>query len=955
MWLRDDDDDDDDTTKKGRATTGQGRKPSRRRKATQGDLQVRMCLGEPLSFHMAKLVADGLIAKVSALPADLVNKPDLHQPLIAMCKAIYDTMKQKFMSHPLADDPKYMADFAELVFSVMTVFMCLHPVECERPRPNIVREASRCIRESPKLTGPTSELAKAMLSFKGAERTLDAASRHAASGMADDASSASFVAGVDSFEAAFGQAFDDLEVWLVPSDGPPQTMKRLTVAFQGIGSMQVQLMSSLERWSATALAEQIETVRTILANMTELLECGILVTIAEVQSKVFSAFHALAPVVEAPGLGHELPARDLDGATCGVQPAPVERPPSQAPPDAMTTLHLLAGKKSVEGDRPHAAAVRAVRAEVNTFIDYMSKLAETTCKLTESTDKRAGETTFDTGCSPEDCENDLKITGVFMLKLLDFMQATLDVTAIASFEPLQSIVNIERVQVDRILTFIQASAALDLCLLPDGEWPLACRCSVDPGPTIDLMSQSIRIFKEDIAKPITTTHVTPFLNIALADIGNAIMTVKLLDETVMRDQPATDLLGMVIREPPWETLLTDEEIVLHEDADGFALQGALYNRAYSEFAELVMATGMIEVNMQMLLPKGSKKVMMQAPLAGMYLRTICVVRDASVVAAYLQRNILDRDAKDAPLSDDSINHNFASALGCFNKLIADMDSLLQGSEAFSLESEGWDLALSMPMARAWCKSMFVFGDRSLSALISLWMRGLTSVAEACASACPNWQAAFNNKVLNLPLLQRICSGRLSAIAASHNKLHDYMSKLNTMANHLQISPRLKEHELCAEPIAVALNIMAKASDAVTICTGAAILADGTHDLQASAKAKNFLKQYEASGAQRELPATFFDELRLLSKGAAVMRMPQQSSSLGGATDMTDCQDAEAATRSGASVTSSIKAEARAHDALRSIVKAEGSGSASSVVLAAASATVAKKTPALRRARGATKQ
>ena len=192
----------------------------------------------------------------------------------------------------------------------------------------------------------------------------------------------------------------------------------------------------------------------------------------------------------------------------------------------------------------------------------------------------------------------------------------------------------------------------------------------------------------------------------------------------------------------------------------------------------------------------------------------------------------------------------------------------------ALDAERMPLPLAVPInsIRQWTANMGVFGG-VLQKQFLLCVQGL--IDEACsrgAAARPPWDAAITAEGFDYPLAKAITQGKSSKVVQLHNMLHRVLSKVGDASQQIGLSPRLQDHELTRESVAVAKNTMAKLAQDAVVIDGVQLIGMATHHANGSSLAKDFLKQHDVA-KNNSIPQPFWTELKAIASDAATRLAP----------------------------------------------------------------------------------
>lgn len=197
----------------------------------------------------------------------------------------------------------------------------------------------------------------------------------------------------------------------------------------------------------------------------------------------------------------------------------------------------------------------------------------------------------------------------------------------------------------------------------------------------------------------------------------------------------------------------------------------------------------------------------------------CATREAGMVAAHLQQDLMIPISAGKKLQDEAIYGQVAYEIKLYMTTVTKLEDIISSPSCMACEKSAWQLPVSLATMRAWAKCMSIVGGD----MQAMWLKEVSSAlalrSQECASAVPSWSACFEAGRLLPAVAQKILVGRLGAVVAAHNGVHKLMTQLASAASLLEVSPRLQEHTLTIDSVRVAFDIMAKANEATIVILG----------------------------------------------------------------------------------------------------------------------------------------
>lgn len=126
---------------------------------------------------------------------------------------------------------------------------------------------------------------------------------------------------------------------------------------------------------------------------------------------------------------------------------------------------------------------------------------------------------------------------------------------------------------------------------------------------------------------------------------------------------------------------------------------------------------------------------------------------------------------------------------------------------------------SFSTIREWCKLASVFAGSAQTRLLKGLAHALAQRVVSVKSGLPSWSVCFDpvTSRMHENVAYKVLCGKVAAIAANHNILHQLLSDMGRAAKMLEVVPRLQEHELTNGEVASALETLKVSSQASVVC------------------------------------------------------------------------------------------------------------------------------------------
>lgn len=248
--------------------------------------------------------------------------------------------------------------------------------------------------------------------------------------------------------------------------------------------------------------------------------------------------------------------------------------------------------------------------------------------------------------------------------------------------------------------------------------------------------------------------------------------------------------------------------------------------------------------------------------ASVILGIVCLVRDLISAAAYIHENLIMPAA-------DSHNVNlkllFSEVPQCLRIMAETLGELSysHGPRRDVHREVRHRVVQPLGVDQGVEETMCIVRKRMLDNMLEELMHSLSSSVARRTEVTPSWSAIFGNGDFNQALAARLMTSKLEPIVEAHNKLRHMLSQLNSIAKVLEVQPRLQDHPLTSETVAISLATTANSSTAAIVCLGSEVLRH-QGDPSGSAKAEQFLTEHRSREATRPLPDVFWAEFEAMS-------------------------------------------------------------------------------------------
>lgn len=788
--------------------------------------------------QIAKLIADCMTTELYTLPADLADRHDQ----LAEYVTNLELLQKAWVRRVKCDGGD---SFNQFLVMVQVLFACLFAEESRKPKVGVAREAHRHVFTLAGTTLAEAKFAKALGTYVCGRVVMQAALDHSRAGLEDAAASRRVMAFIDKFEKEIEGAFKNGEAWTqVGNNGQPVDVANMGPLVMVLNDTIMAVNAALERWSATALADNLMIVENCFGNFLLLLNLAGRVVI---ESTARALMHVLPPV-EAP---------------------PVEAPPDNEPGDA-----LEAGNGEAQGAEALSATLdeKLAHAILATFPSIESDLFEfltlvmdvvrmaSVC-MGQLRQRAQGEAAFGN-------ESPL-VTGVKVASdQVSFLQTNISqfFQYFVSYAKLCLKADVAETQTSPSMTQAHDLDLVSFCKVHHRHSSveklyfdaIGNLLSNDAGERLAYLFNQ---FVEEWGNSLYAEKVSLSLKRSLDVIDSAFVGIALVHTNIMKEADPFSHLHLLILTPTPDALAKIpmlEGIGAPEQAADFA--ALAHNKALDFLSCFTDAIALDALKLPRVARPASAHD--RIPIAeGLFvLKCMCMQRDIAIIASMLQCEFL------VPLGlghcdEAALVSRVPARLRTLMDMLSDFDGKLNSDSALRIEGDGWALGTSFETLRGWSALLACFAGSFLDTVLRQMSIALNKKTTVLKSSLPSWMAAFDpDGNLNESLAYRMMSGMVANIAGKHNDLHGWMRSMSCVANTLSVQPRLQAHELTSSEIISALDTLRHSTKASIVAMGCDILQHYKNDPDGPAKAAKFLADHRPQ-AREGIPDGLWAQLK----------------------------------------------------------------------------------------------
>lgn len=777
-------------------------------------------------------------------------------------------------------------NFAEALEAVATVCRCCSTDRAVLPLPSQVRAARNVVARANEHAKPW-ELAAGMELHKCGRFAMEKARQLSAIGLQDEAADRQLNALYDELETVFAMAFDDSMVkWARHGmDGGHFSTIAYGRHLQFVRKATVEVSMVMKQMSKARLEERVDDLSSIL--------------------------QALTGVVDITGY---IAAKEFElSLMYGAGDTPMTVTESNVA-DQVTTL-ADPPQHSFDATDPNAPALSSSAPQGTVKQESTNEGAMTTARrTTTSTSTPSTSTSSSTGATIADfmevaCERggEVKFLVATLIERLggQFEQDIADTKEELSTATENCLHNKDALVLIAgyvaNLSLLAASPSLDADILmtkaleqDDYLHALSVFCSAHNNMTSEPMSYSMKLLPSHNAlagelniahfvqsmvrergQQIYDEHVGPATTSIVKALTDMSVQINTVHPNVVGKHPHThELFGLLVAHPTSNILIDSMLNVYDGHAD---LTGVAHNMLFHNLKLVLEAIDVATLRvpgLRRVTSTSFEEVAIDKALS--YLTVILQVRDVAGLAAIIHERFIRPVADAEAINDELLLDILPKQVSLHGDALATLEEILCGASVTSMESEGWVMQTSFDNARNFRENMAQLNGKVLAHLMSEWANRLAAVANEVAGTCPSWGACITEHTINEDLATELARGRLNGVVQAHNRLHNFLARLNDSAATLSITPKLPEHHLMKASIAIGMHSLASARSATIVIKGLQLLEQVRHLPAGPAQVHTFLKNVD-SDTKANVPAAFWRHLSAFAAEHSASSPPTTSS------------------------------------------------------------------------------
>lgn len=211
------------------------------------------------------------------------------------------------------------------------------------------------------------------------------------------------------------------------------------------------------------------------------------------------------------------------------------------------------------------------------------------------------------------------------------------------------------------------------------------------------------------------------------------------------------------------------------------------------------------------------------------------------------------------------------------------------------------------LAKSACQSIAILRNRVLKVLCSQWSKAIEVASAKTTSVCPSLGASITDSGMDEQLAHDLVQGKLSSVTAAHTALHELLGKYGVASRRVSLAPRIQEHPLTRNSVALALHSLSVAQNSVVAMKALHLLRSVRHQASGPSQMEAFLAKVPQE-CRDQIPKGFWvvmDSFAMESAGPAAA----SSSMAPGPTPEGETKDEAEATTLAANSSQSVKRSA----------------------------------------------
>lgn len=849
---------------------GDGEKTAKRKRQPKKDASKLLgpVLAEPAYAQLARLLTNAMKTFLFNLPSNLHEQHEELARALREVAAVHECWVEK-----MGATDEVAKHVGHILHALLQVLRCCSHEESARPSAQEVRVARRVVLTSLKRSEVFDDLSKAMVTYDFPKHAMEASKAYAAVGLEDETAEKLLWDTIAEFECFMAAAFENIGEWVTSGNaGNPQSMDSLTKLLDLVHANNQALVNSSGRLSSATLQAKLEDLELILQNQCEVLQLANYVMLDNVHRALFpkwelrprSPAHFPRELASSAAVAHvkeELP--DADGVADGAVDAAEAQGVAPVPCVGDIRLHMV----DMQCLQQVAQQCQSSTASFAACLQHLLRGVQRAVDIVDSRVGSAFKGKFQGMDNPLEMativsDNAESLHKVFQyvtlcVELRDAPQRGFDANSSRGAE---------------YNTFVEDLCAFSRIHLKEGM----AADGLFESPWCATGSTMLRSFRGCFADFVTqygedvyVTHAANFVKERVLAILQACVKVSMVHTSVVEDQAEKTLFGHLIAEPSPNMLAWESQsrFPLTGGADDLDCFGDDVSEvAFKDLRAFAGAVDLKEVAIPDVTKASADASTLTMQQATLLFDLVVLVRRIAKALANLHKFLFLRLAGGSEFGADETFGFITFLLRLLQHWLSVLDESIESNEVVELEKAMVPLPSSIGVIREWKKLVSKLAGRGLVALLGLFSNQASKDTGACRASCPSWMACFPEGMYNSTLADKVLRNKLGPLIKNHTQLHTTLRRMSDAARLLDVQPRLQEHDLTSESIAVALSTLSECSVAAAVITGHDILSS-THDSTTKQRASTFLAKHRVP-KNADIPEAFWEEFEHLAECAA---------------------------------------------------------------------------------------
>lgn len=758
--------------------------------------------------------------------------------------------------------------FAELLEALMTVCQSCSNEGQQPLVPSAIRDAMNLIHKAATSPiKPSLKCVEAMGLFEGCLALMEGARLLASAGLQDEAADGVFQNGLKAIEDRMLLAFESIEQWASRgNEGRWQDFGSMDNHVKAVAQILLDIRMAMGQWSLARLEQQVLGISDAFNCALLVLDMVGIVAARELVVALPVPHLFLAPVVGEPSVGS-------GDATCAQEPCAAKTSADAGPSTSHAgdiKAEVLKGDGDIAPMVKIGGAARCIAPRLDGFLSAAIQQLESAKRLHNDLAEKVGQTFLasmsEYGINIEASLAKATNNKDMLMACCKYFEdaAWLHERAPLTLEELGSDSEDTAIYMTTLASFSGAHQSLG------AEMPFDIQTAADVAElamSLNFASTAAEI-KAAFCDALFDLHALPTTRSAITWLEQMSrgLTLNPLDGKCLEnfDKP-NELFRIIVPSPMLATLSSWMPAPPTQDALLAAADTMPHNKVLSSLVSFVEAIGLSEIPTTMMRRCMETEGEAQPAQHALHILTLdALLQTTASLGASIHTVLFGPPERKDPPSLQAQTETVPTLCHLLGEKLQDLDKMLHTPLMAEIEAEGWHLPHPISLAKLWQNSMAKFRLKCVMYTLGLWAKDLDSLAVQSKASCPDWQVCMRSDgTWNDHLAAGMLKGKSKIIAKTHNVLYDRLALLSNAAATMSVSPRLQDHEVTSQSIAVALHNMEHLKNSSVVAEGTQLLITYRDHHLAHKKATEFIARCSPS-AHPGIPAAFWSQFELMA-------------------------------------------------------------------------------------------